>query len=92
VLVISDEPLPPDISSWMPFSAAVPRRQVPLARYEASRLGTAASSIDAPAATSPTRALGHQTAQVDDPVLNMLEELRNQYDIIQALCIRHDNE
>jgi hypothetical protein len=91
VLVISDEPLPQDISSLMTFATGVPRRPVPLARYEASRLVATASSIDALAATSATRALGHQTSQVDDPVLNLLEELRKQYDIIHALSIRHDN-
>jgi len=92
VLVVSDEALPQDISSAMPFSAGVLRRQVPLARYEASRLVAAVSSIDAPATASATRALGHQTSQVDDPVLNLLEELRNRYDIIHALSIRHDND
>jgi len=90
VLVISDQPLPQDISSMMPFSAGLPRRQVPLARYEASKQLAAISTIDALAVTSGTRALAHETTRVDDPVLNLLEELRKHYDIIHALSIRHD--
>jgi hypothetical protein len=88
-LVISDQPLPQDISSAMQFSGGLPRRQVPLARYEASKQ-LAASTIDALAVNSGTRALGHEATRVDDPVLNLLEELRKHYDIIHALSIRHD--
>ncbi len=61
-----------------------------LARYQAARSLTAIRE-DVGQSPNQTRSLGHETEQVNDPVLKLLETLKQQTDIIRAVAVLHQN-
>lgn len=86
LLLVSRDPLPEIPLEELRVSRAKPLGSRSISRFVATR--EAAASVVASA--GQTRGVGASTRQVDDPVMQLLERMRQHTDIVEAVTIPHD--